>query len=54
MFLLIRFYRELTYYVIVRTSKKLNIDPVLIAQKVCTEIYDKVKTSRLDELASEI
>lgn len=35
-------------------SKKLNIDPVLIAQKVCNEIYDKVKTSRLDELASEI
>ena len=35
-------------------EKKLNIDPVLIAQKVCTEIYDKVKTSRLDELTSEI
>lgn len=35
-------------------SEKLNIDPVLIAQKVCSEIYDKVKTSRLDELASEI
>jgi ribonucleoside-diphosphate reductase subunit M1 len=35
-------------------NEKLNIDPVLIAQKVCTEIYDKVKTSRLDELASEI
>ena len=33
--------------------KKLNIDPVLIAQKVCSEIYDKVKTSRLDELTSE-
>ncbi len=35
-------------------NEKLHIDPVLIAQKVCTEIYDNVKTSRLDELASEI
>lgn len=35
-------------------DKKLNIDPVLIAQKACTEIYDKVKTSHLDELTSEI
>ena len=33
--------------------KKINIDPVLIAQKVCTEIHDGVKTSKLDELASE-
>ena len=32
---------------------KINIDPVLIAQKVCTEIFDGVKTSKLDELASE-
>ena len=32
---------------------KINIDPVLIAQKVCNEIYDGVKTSKLDELASE-
>ena len=32
---------------------KLRIDPVLIAQKVCSEIYDGVKTSKLDELASE-
>ena len=31
---------------------KINIDPVLIAQKVCTEIFDGVKTSKLDELAS--
>ena len=30
----------------------LNIDPVLIAQKVCTEIHDGVKTSKLDELLS--
>ena len=34
-------------------EEKINIDPVLIAQKVCTEIYDGVKTSKLDELASE-
>ena len=33
---------------------ELNVDPVLIAQKVCSEIYDKVKTSKLDELTSEI
>ena len=34
-------------------TKKINIDPVSIAQKVCSEIYDGVKTSKLDELASE-
>ena len=33
---------------------QLNIDPTIIAQKVCSEIYDKVKTSKLDELSSEI
>ena len=33
---------------------KLNIDPTVIAQKVCSEIYDGVKTSELDTLASEI
>ena len=33
--------------------KKIDIAPVLIAQRVCSEIYDGVKTSRLDELASE-
>ena len=38
---------------------KLNIesntfDPVIIAQKVCTEIYDNVPTSELDILSSEI
>jgi ribonucleoside-diphosphate reductase alpha subunit len=32
----------------------LTIDPVVIAQKVCSEIYDGVKTSELDELSSEI
>ena len=33
---------------------KLNIDPTIIAQKVCSEIYDGVKTSELDTLASEV
>ena len=36
------------------TLKKLNIDPTIIAQKVCGEIYDKVKTIELDILSSEI
>ena len=36
------------------TLKKLNIDPTIIAQKVCGEIYDKVKTTELDILSSEI
>ena len=34
-------------------KKKLNIDPTIIAQKVCSEIYDNVKTSELDELSSQ-
>ena len=34
-------------------NHKLNIDPTIIAQKVCSEIYDNVKTSELDKLASE-
>ena len=35
-------------------NQKLNIDPTIIAQKVCSEIYDNVKTSELDKLSSEI
>ena len=35
-------------------TKKLNIDPTIIAQKVCSEIYNDVKTSDLDKLSSEI
>ena len=35
-------------------EKKLRIDPTLIAQKVCSEIYENVKTSQLDELSSQI
>jgi ribonucleotide reductase alpha subunit len=31
-----------------------DIDPVEVAQKVCSQIYDGVKTSELDELAAEI
>ena len=33
---------------------KLNVEPVIIAQKVCSEIYDGVKTTELDELSSQI
>jgi len=33
---------------------KLNIDPTVIAQKVCSQMYDNVKTSELDKLSSEI
>jgi ribonucleoside-diphosphate reductase subunit M1 len=33
--------------------KKLNIDPTIIAQKVCSEIYDGVTTEELDILSSE-
>jgi len=33
---------------------KLNIDPTIIAQKVCSEIYDGVETQKLDELSSQI
>ena len=35
-------------------EKKLVIDPTLIAQKVCSEIYENVKTTQLDELSSQI
>ena len=34
-------------------GKKLNIDPTVIAQRVCSEIYDEVKTSELDKLSSQ-
>ena len=35
-------------------TTKLSIDPSIIAQKVCSEIYDGVTTRELDTLASEI
>ena len=31
-----------------------DIDPILVAQKVCSQIYDGVKTSELDELSAQI
>ena len=34
--------------------KPLNIDPTIVAQKVCSEIYDGVTTEILDILSSEI
>jgi hypothetical protein len=34
--------------------KKLNIDPTVIAQKVCAEIFDNIETTQLDELSSQI
>ena len=35
-------------------DKKLDIDPTVIAQKVCSELYDGVTTTELDILSSEI
>ena len=35
-------------------SRTLTIDPTVIAQKVCSEIYDNVTTTKLDELSSQI
>ena len=38
----------------VEFKKQLNIDPTIIAQKVCSEIHDNVKTTVLDENSSQI
>ena len=38
----------------VEFREKLSIDPTIIAQKVCSEIYDGVTTTELDILSSEI
>jgi len=35
-------------------TKDLNIDHIVIAQKVISRIYDGVKTSELDELTAQI
>ena len=35
-------------------KKKLSIDETVVAQKVVQEIFDGVKTSELDELASQV
>ncbi len=32
----------------------LTVDPIIIAQKVCSQIYDNVKTAELDELSAQI
>ena len=34
--------------------EKISIDPTIIAQKVCSEIYDGVTTTTLDELSYQI
>ena len=31
-----------------------RVDPIKVAQQVCSRIYDKVKTTDLDELAAQI
>ena len=31
-----------------------NIDPIIVAQKVCSQIHDNITTKQLDQLASEI
>ena len=36
------------------SSNKDTIDPILISQKVCASLHDKITTSALDTLASEI
>tara|TARA_Y100000389_G_scaffold204562_1_gene258000 strand:- start:2191 stop:4512 length:2322 start_codon:yes stop_codon:yes gene_type:complete len=30
-----------------------NVDPVIISQKICSQIHDKIKTKDIDELASQ-
>ena len=37
-----------------KNLKELSIDPTVVAQKVCSEIYDGVTTEELDLLSSEI
>lgn len=37
-----------------KNLRNLSIDPTIIAQKVCSEIYDGVETQELDELSSQI
>ena len=32
----------------------ITVDPIVVAQKVCSAIHDKIHTSELDKLASEI
>jgi len=37
-----------------KTPKLVSIDPIEIAQKVCSQIYSGIPTSKLDELSAEI
>ena len=37
-----------------KTPKLITIDPIQIAQKVCSQIYSGIPTSKLDELSAEI
>ena len=37
-----------------KNLRNLSIDPTIIAQKVCSEIYDGVETQELDKLSSQI
>jgi ribonucleoside-diphosphate reductase alpha chain len=41
-------------YRIENLSKGLDIDPIVVAQKVIVQIHDKIKTSKLDELTGDI
>ena len=34
--------------------QNLNVNPTLISQKICSQIYNGVKTSELDELGAQI
>jgi len=35
-------------------EQKLSIDPIIIAQKVCTSLSDNIKTTELDKLSAEL
>jgi ribonucleoside-diphosphate reductase alpha chain len=51
---------EVSFDKVIRRIKKLcyelseDINPIMIAQKVCSQIYNNVTTSELDELAAQI
>jgi hypothetical protein len=50
---------EVSFDKVTRRIKKLcvgleNINPIMIAQKVCSQIYNNVKTTELDELTAQI
>ena len=51
---------EVSFDKVTRRIKKLSIDlsnevnPILVAQKVCSQIYNNVSTTELDELAAQI